>query len=91
MIHLTYADLLYVAEGGDRGAAVVRDAGLLEAAAARPHATVFGQDAYQTLEDKAAALTHSIARNHALMDVRKAAALGGPIAFLWCQADAASP
>jgi death on curing protein len=82
VIYLTYADLLYVAERAMGERPVVRDAGLLEAAAARPRATVFGRDAYPTLEDKAAALTHSIARNHALVDGNKRLALGGLIAFL---------
>jgi death on curing protein len=82
VIYLTYADLLYVAERTMGERPVVRDAGLLEAAAARPRATVFGRDAYPTLEDKAAALTHSIARNHALVDGNKRLALGGLIAFL---------
>jgi death on curing protein len=82
VIYLTYADLLYVAERAMGEQPVGRDAGLLDAAAARPRATVFGRDAYPTLEDKAAALTHSIARNHALVDGNKRLALGGLIAFL---------
>ncbi len=82
MIYLTYADLLYVAERGLGEPAVVRDAGLLESAAARPQTSVFGDDAYPTLEDKAAALVHSIARNHALVDGNKRLALAGLIAFL---------
>lgn len=49
----------------------VRDAGLLAAAAARPRVTVFGKDAYPTFEDKAAALLHSLVRNHALIDGNK--------------------
>ena len=47
---------------------LVRDYGLLEAAVARPQATVFGKDAYPDLDAKAAALLHSVARNHALID-----------------------
>jgi death-on-curing protein len=50
---------------------VVRDAGLLAAAAARPQITVFGDDAYPTFEDKAAALLHSLVSNHALVDGNK--------------------
>ena len=50
---------------------VVRDAGLLAAAAARPRIAVFGDDAYPTFEDKAAALLHSLVRNHALVDGKK--------------------
>ena len=42
--------------------------GLLAAAAGRPQVTFFGGDAYLTFEDKAAALLHSLARNHALLD-----------------------
>jgi death-on-curing protein len=49
----------------------VRDIGLLEAACARPAATAFGEDAYRALEAKAAALLHSLARNHALVDGNK--------------------
>lgn len=82
MIYLTYADLLHVAERALGEPAVVRDAGLLESAAARPQTSVFGDDAYPTLEDKAAALVHSIARNHALVDGNKRLALAGLIAFL---------
>ncbi|MFP4634977.1 MAG: type II toxin-antitoxin system death-on-curing family toxin [Nitriliruptoraceae bacterium] len=49
----------------------VRDPGLLDAACARPGSTVFGEDVYPTLEEKAAALLHSLVRNHALMDGNK--------------------
>jgi death-on-curing protein len=82
VIYLSYSELLYIAERAMRVQPLVRDAGLLEAASARPQTSVFGQDAYPTLADKAAALTHSIARNHALVDGNKRLALGGLIAFL---------
>ena len=59
----------------------VRDYGLLEAALARPQATAFGKDAYPDLDAKAAALLHSIARNHALIDGNKRLALAAVIAF----------
>jgi len=59
----------------------VRDYGLLEAALARPQATAFGKDAYASLDAKAAALLHSIARNHALIDGDKRLALAAAIAF----------
>jgi death on curing protein len=49
----------------------VRDMGLLEAAAARPQQTVFGEDAYPTPQEKAAALLHSMARNHPFADGNK--------------------
>ncbi|MGI8793119.1 MAG: type II toxin-antitoxin system death-on-curing family toxin [Acidimicrobiales bacterium] len=49
----------------------VRDLGLLGSAAARPQATAFGEDAYPDLWTKAAALVHSIVKNHALVDGNK--------------------
>lgn len=49
----------------------VRDIGLLEAAAARPQTSVYGSSAYESFELKAAALMHSLARNHPLVDGNK--------------------
>jgi death-on-curing protein len=60
----------------------VRDYGLLESALARPQATAFGADAYPALEEKAAALLHSVVRNHALIDGNKRLGLAATIAFL---------
>ncbi len=68
--YLSVEDLLEIA-AGVIDHAVVRDAGLLAAAAARPRVTVFGEDAYPAFEDKAAALLHSLVRNHALVDGNK--------------------
>ena len=81
MIFLTLTELLHVAERTLGPVVEVRDIGLLEAAVARPQATAFGQDAYPTLDAKAAALLHSIARNHALIDGNKRLALAAIIAF----------
>lgn len=53
----------------------VRDIDLLLAAEQRPQASAFGQDAYPTLEEKAAALLHSVARNHPFKDGNKRTAL----------------
>jgi death on curing protein len=47
----------------------------------RPQATAFGSDAYPGLHAKAAALLHSLARNHALIDGNKRLALAATIAF----------
>jgi death-on-curing protein len=49
----------------------IRDQGLLQSAIERPRTTVFGEDAYKTFPEKAAALMHSLARNHALVDGNK--------------------
>ena len=69
MEHLTVEDLLLIAE--TIGVAAVRDVGLLDAAAHRPRATAFGEDAYPTLHHKAAALLDAVVRNHALVDGNK--------------------
>lgn len=82
MIYLTLPDLLHVAERVLGTGFVVRDHGLLEAALSRPRATVFGEDAYATLETKAAALLHSVVGNHALVDGNKRLSLAATIAFL---------
>jgi len=68
--YLTVDDLLEIAAGVLDNVAL-RDAGLLAAAAGRPRVTVFGADAYPTFDDKAAALLHSLVRNHALVDGNK--------------------
>jgi death on curing protein len=81
VIYLTAAELLHVAERALGSEPKVRDHGLLESAAARPRATAFGVDAYPELDAKAAALLHSLARNHALVDGNKRLALAGVIAF----------
>ena len=49
----------------------VKDAGLLDSALARPQTSVFGEDAYPTLEVKAAAMTHSVIKNHPMVDGNK--------------------
>jgi death on curing protein len=81
VIYLTLPELLHVAHRVLGPGYAVRDYGLLEAALARPRATAFGKDAYPSLDAKAAALLHSIARNHALIDGNKRLALAAGIAF----------
>ena len=81
MIYLTLPELLHVAERTRGSGHAVRDYGLLEAALARPRARAFGKDAYPDLDGKAAALLHSIARNHALIDGNNRLALAAVIAF----------
>lgn len=53
------------------GSAGMRDLGLLESAAARPMATFGREDMYQTIFDKAAALFHSLLKNHPFVDGNK--------------------
>ena len=80
MRYLTLDELIYINEqlpSGDaihkilKGRQRVRDMELLEAAVARPTTSAFGQDAYPTPQEKAAALLHSIARNHPFADGNK--------------------
>lgn len=65
--HLTVEDLLEIAAGVVDDMRV-RDMGLLASAASRPRASAFGEDAYTSFAEKSAALMHSLARNHALID-----------------------
>ena len=69
--YLTVEQALRIARAAVGGRVHVRDVGLLEAAVHRPRASVLGQDAYPDLFTKAAALLHSLARNHPLVDGNK--------------------
>lgn len=69
--YLDLDDLLQIARRAVGEDVKVGDYGLLESALARPRASVFGEDAYPDLHLKAAALMHSLARNHALIDGNK--------------------
>ena len=69
--YLELDDLLAAADAAVGGRASVRDIGLLQAAVARPQATAFGEEAYRTLDEKAAALLQSIVAGHPLVDGNK--------------------
>ncbi len=69
--YLDAEDLLAVAEAATGAAPQVRDIGLLDAAAHRPQASVFGSDAYPGVHLKAAALMESLVRGHPLVDGNK--------------------
>lgn len=77
---LTTEDLLEIADGV-LDTVELRDVGLLASAAARPQTTVFGEDAYPSFAEKAAALMHSLARNHPLVDGNKRLAWAGTRVF----------
>lgn len=55
---------------------------LLESAINRPKQSVFGEDAYPTLFDKAAALFQSLVLNHPFYNANKRTALMSTIIFL---------
>jgi death-on-curing protein len=65
--------------GGSGG---VRDMGLLDSALARPRATFGGEDLYPSLWHKAAALMHSLIKNHPFVDGNKRTALTATGLFL---------
>jgi death-on-curing protein len=81
VIFLELEELLHIAQRTLGTQPVVGDYGLLEAALARPRATAFGDDAYAGIHEKAAALLHSLVRNHALVDGNKRLALASTLAF----------
>ena len=68
--YLSVDDLLEIAEA-ILPTVEVRDVGLLAAAADRPRASAFGAEAYPSFAEKVAAVFHSVARNHALVDGNK--------------------
>jgi death on curing protein len=65
-----------------RAGYVIRDAGLLASAIARPQASAFGVDAYPDLFDKATAMCQSIHNNQALVDGNKRLAWTATKVFL---------
>ncbi|MCH1883214.1 type II toxin-antitoxin system death-on-curing family toxin [Agrococcus sp. ARC_14] len=67
--HLSLDDLLQLIS--DLRVGPVRDVGALDAAAYRPSATIYGVEAYESLDAKAAALMESIVRGHPLVDGNK--------------------
>ncbi|GAA1823854.1 type II toxin-antitoxin system death-on-curing family toxin [Luedemannella flava] len=80
--YLTAEDLIVLAEAVLGQKPVVRDAGLLASAAARPATVVFGDVAYPTLFGKAAALLFSVCQNHTLLDGNKRLAWAAAVTFL---------
>jgi death-on-curing protein len=63
------------------GVGPIRDIGLLDSAVSRPRSSAFGVDAYTTLSLKAAALLHSMTKNHALVDGNKRVAWLSTVVF----------
>jgi death on curing protein len=67
--YLTVEDLLGLTR--DLGVGPVRDLGLLDSAAHRPTTSLYGQEGYPSIDEKAAVLLESIVGNHALVDGNK--------------------
>lgn len=81
-IDLELEDLLLIAHRVLDGDVQVRDAGLLEAAVARPRTIVLGEPAYADVHERAAALLHSVVKHHALVDGNKRLGLGAILGYL---------
>ncbi|MGH3647671.1 MAG: type II toxin-antitoxin system death-on-curing family toxin [Micromonosporaceae bacterium] len=69
--YLTPVQLIRLAGFACGGEVLIRDHGLLASAAERPATALFGEEQYPSLLEKAAALMHSIARFHPLVDGNK--------------------
>lgn len=80
--YLTIAELIIINEEIIGKRTQLRDVDLLESSVIRPQSSAFGEDAYPTIPDKAAALFHSLARNHAFVDGNKRTATIATIIFL---------
>jgi death on curing protein len=80
-VYLTFEQVLAIhdAVAGPSG---IRDAGAIQSAVGRPHATAFGADAYATVWEKAAALLQSLACNHGWVDGNKRTAWVAALTFL---------
>jgi death-on-curing protein len=70
VIHLS-ADEVLAFNAHFVGGHALRDFGLLDGAVQRPQSSAFGEDAFPSLVEKAAALLHALARNHPFVDGNK--------------------
>lgn len=78
----TVPEILTITEEVFQSQPLVRDHGLLDAAAERPKASMFGAEAYVDVWSKAVALGESISRNHSLVDGNKRTAWSSMRFFL---------
>lgn len=60
----------------------VKETALLESAVHRPQSSVFGEDAYPTIYEKAAALFESLGQNHPFHNANKRTAFTALVIFL---------
>jgi len=72
-------DQIIEASGGSKG---FHNEGLVKSALARPNHSVMGEDAYDDVFSKAAALLDSIARNHGFRDGNKRTAMAAASLYL---------
>jgi len=77
-----FFNFMLIEEHGGREQAGVKDMSVLESAVERPKQTVFGEDAYPTVFDKAAALLESLVKNHPFHNANKRTAFLSMVTFL---------
>lgn len=75
-------DVIYINQRATGTNALPRDENLLIAAIGRATVTMFGKDLYPDLVDKAAAILHSITKNHPFIDGNKRTAWISAATFL---------
>lgn len=80
MRYLSPSDVIEINEQ-EVGPDLLADFGLLESAVLRPQQTVFQTDAYPDIHTKAAAMMHSLIRNHPFLDGNKRTAVLSMILF----------
>lgn len=80
MRYLTAGEVAAINEA-ESGPDLLADFGLLESAVLRPQQTIFGNDAYPDIHSKAAALLHSLIRNHPFIDGNKRTAVLAMLVF----------
>lgn len=91
-LYLSAEEVMIIAEQAcDDMRVAVRDAGLLESAVHRPSASMFGQEAYPELFDKAASMLQSLARNHPFIDGNKRTAWLSCVTFLAINGESLRP
>jgi death-on-curing protein len=90
MIEFEYLDIEDIVEMiRTLGVGPIRDLGLLDSAVNRPRSSAFGEDAYESLDLKSAALLHSMSKNHALVDGNKRLAWLSTVVF--CDLNGCTP
>jgi death-on-curing protein len=85
IIYLSFEEVIKIHDsmvGLYGGSLRIRDKGLIGSALARPQATFGGEDLYETIYNKAAALFHSLMFNHAFVDGNKRTTMTTTARFL---------
>jgi death-on-curing protein len=80
--YLSASDLYQLNFEVTDGQTLVRDLHLLNSTAARPAITLFGEEQFPTLVEKAAALLHALTYHHVFMDGNKRTGLRAVTLFL---------